>query len=258
MADKISKAIKIGFAEDFHGETELILRELKDAEMSFEHQIVSSESELLEMLSSFQPDVVVSPYSLRETNAIKLLTLTRKAGAETPFILLAFDLSEDIAIDLLAEGIEDYVLRSTIKRLPVAIRKALQRHKTQLELKISETQLRKSEASLNEAQKIAKIGSWEWEISKEEVLFSDEMYRIYDTEPKPFNLEMIKTFVHPDDRDWIGKYLVKGLTEGYEEVVDYRIVSELGVTKFVRSHTEVIRDSKGDIVKLFGTLQGHY
>jgi len=151
MADKISKAIKIGFAEDFHGETELILRELEDAEMSFEHQIVSSESELLEMLSSFQPDVVVSPYSLRETNAIKLLTLARNTGADTPFILLAFDLSEDIAIDLLAEGIEDYVLRSTIKRLPVAIRKALQRHKTQLELKISETQLRKSEASLNEA-----------------------------------------------------------------------------------------------------------
>jgi len=81
------------------------------------------------------------------------------------------------------------------------------------------------------------------------------MYRIYDAEPKPFTLEMVKSFVHPDDRDWIGKYLVRGLTEGYEEVVDYRIVSGLGVTKFVRSHTEVIRDSKGDIVKLFGTLQ---
>ena len=149
--------IRIGLVEDFHGETELILRDLKDAEMNFEHQVASSEKELLELFQVFDPDVVLTPYSLKQTNAAKLLNLAREAGYDRPFILLAFDLSEDIAIDLLAEGIEDYVQRSTLKRLPVAIRKALQRYKTQLELQLSEGKIRTSERSLRNMVRNAPI-----------------------------------------------------------------------------------------------------
>lgn len=255
MADKISKAIKIGFAEDFHGETELILRELKDAEMSFEHQIVSSESELLEMLSSFQPDVVVSPYSLRETNAIKLLTLARNAGADTPFILLAFDLSEDIAIDLLAEGIEDYVLRSTIKRLPVAIRKALQRHKTQLELKISETQLRKSEALLREAQSIAKIGSWVLDSASGNVEWSDEMYVIHGIEKKPVDVEEIRNMVHRDDHALFDSSM-ESLVSGKDTSMVYKIiVPNTNDIKYLFANGRVTRNEDGAIKSITGTVQ---
>lgn len=157
MAKEIQSAIKIGFVEEFHGETDLIIRELKDSEMNFEHAVVSEEPDFLGMLRSFQPDVILSPYSLKDTNAVKLLKIARESGAETPFILLAFDLSEDIAIDLLAEGIEDYVQRSTLKRLPVAIRKALQRYKTQLELQLSERKIRTSEQALRNMVRNAPI-----------------------------------------------------------------------------------------------------
>lgn len=135
MSSASNAAIKIILVEDFHAESETILRELRDAELYFEHQVARSESELETVLGEFAADVILCPYSLKGTNAIKLLDLVRKTDVEVPFILLAFDLSEDIAIDLLAEGVEDYILRSTIKRLPVAIRKALQRHKIQLNLK---------------------------------------------------------------------------------------------------------------------------
>ncbi len=157
MNKKTTTAIKIGFVEEFHGETDLILRELKDAEMNFEHAVVSGEDSFVQMLESFLPDVVLSPYSLKDTNAVKLLKLARSSGNDTPFILLAFDLSEDIAIDLLADGIEDYVLRSTLKRLPVAIRKALQRYKTKLELQLSEGRLRASETALRNMVRNAPI-----------------------------------------------------------------------------------------------------
>lgn len=157
MSEKTGTAIRIGLVEEFHGETDLILRELKDSEMHFVDEVVRGEAAFLQMLNGFRPDVVLSPYSLKDTNAVKLLTLARKAGFDMPFILLAFDLSEDIAIDLLAEGIEDYVQRSTLKRLPVAIRKALQRHQTQLELQLSEGRLRASESALRNMVRNAPI-----------------------------------------------------------------------------------------------------
>jgi PAS domain S-box-containing protein len=140
--------IRILIVEDFHAETEALLIELRDAEMTFDKIIVKDEKGYKDGLVSFKPDIILSPYSLKGTNAIKLLGIAKKLDVEAPFILLAFDLSEDIAIDLLVEGIEDYVQESTLKRLPVAIKKALQRHKTQLELRISEKRLRASKEAL--------------------------------------------------------------------------------------------------------------
>ena len=122
--------------------------ELRDAEMSHKTFIAKDEASYKSGLASFKPDVILSPYSLKSTNAIKLLSLARKSNVDVPFILLAFDLSEHIAIDLLGEGIEDYVQESTLKRLPVAIKKALQRYKTQLELQLSEKRLRASEDAM--------------------------------------------------------------------------------------------------------------
>ncbi|MFT6760592.1 MAG: two-component system sensor histidine kinase UhpB, partial [Psychroserpens sp.] len=95
--------IRILIVEDFHAETEALLIELRDAEMTFDKIIVKDEKGYKDGLVSFKPDIILSPYSLKGTNAIKLLGIAKKLDVEAPFILLAFDLSEDIAIDLLVE-----------------------------------------------------------------------------------------------------------------------------------------------------------
>ncbi|MDP6908242.1 MAG: PAS domain S-box protein, partial [Flavobacteriales bacterium] len=157
VQEKSAESIRILVVEDFQAETEALVRELIDAELPHEIVVVTSEKDYKEEIGSFSPNIILSPYSLEKTNAVKLLGIARSQGSDAPFILLAFDLSEDIAIDLLAEGIEDYVLRSTVKRLPVAIRKALQRYKNQLDLKLSELRLRSSEEALRNMVREAPI-----------------------------------------------------------------------------------------------------
>jgi PAS domain S-box-containing protein len=249
------KPIKIIIVEDFHAETEGVMRELEDADFSYEIEVVRNEIDFKTQLENFQPDVILSTYSLAGTNAVKLLSTTRDLDISVPFILLAFDLSEDIAIDLLSAGIEDYVLRSTLKRLPVAIRKALQRYKIQLELLLSEAKLRGSEASLQEAQKIAHVGSWEWEIDKHEVKCSDEMFRIYCTERKNFTLADMLHFIHPKDKDRVGRLMAKGREDGLLPIQEYTIIAADGTVKDVRSHAEPVINNQGDITKIIGTLQ---
>ncbi|MBI1289371.1 MAG: PAS domain-containing protein [Flavobacteriales bacterium] len=247
--------IRIIIVEDFHAETEAVVRELEEADMNFVTEVVTTKKDFKKALGSFNPDVILSSYSLAETNAIKLLGTTRKSGVMAPFILLAFDLSEDIAIDLLGAGVEDYVLRSTLKRLPVAIKKALQRYKTQLELLMSEVKLRSSETSLREAQKIAKVGSWEWNLSTNQVICSDEMFRIYDCDPDSFTLEDARNFIHPKDRERVAELMEEALPSGVLPVLEYTIVTADGQTKEVRAIAEAIKNPKGEVVKLFGTLQ---
>lgn len=247
--------IRIIIVEDFHAETENVLRELDDADFNYVNEVVKNEDGFRTALRSFRPDVILSPYSLSGTNAVKLLSLARKSGVDAPFILLAFDLSEDIAIDLLGAGIEDYVLRSTLKRLPVAIRKALQRYKTQYELILSEAKLRQSEASLRQAQKIAMVGSWEWDLDKDEVVCSDEMFRIYESNDRPFTLQQAQGFVHPKDKERVASLMVKGLSGGFVPVVEYTIIAGNGTVKEVRANAELVTDSKGKVIKVIGTLQ---
>lgn len=247
--------IRIIIVEDFHAETESVVREFEDADLNFVAEIVHSKKDFKKAAASFNPDIILSPYSLADTNAIKLLSAARNQGCSAPFILLAFDLSEDIAIDLLGAGVEDYVMRSTLKRLPVAIRKALQRHKTQLELLLSEAKLRSSEASLREAQKIAKVGSWEWDIKSDLVSCSDEMFRIYGSEPAAFTLDDAKNFIHPKDRERVSELMTAALPNGVLPVLEYTIVAADGKVKDVRAIAEAITNSKGEVIKLFGTLQ---
>lgn len=247
--------IRIIIVEDFHAETEAVVRELEEADLNFVAEVVATKKDFKSALQSFKPDIILSSYSLAETNAIKLLGTTRKEGCTVPFILLAFDLSEDIAIDLLGSGVEDYVLRSTLKRLPVAIKKALQRYKTQLELLLSEVKLRASEFSLTEAQKIAKVGSWEWDIGKDSIVCSDEMFRIYGCERMDFTLSDAHKFIHPKDKERVSKLMMKGLPNGLMPVLEYTIVAADGTIKDVRANAEAVKNSKGDILKVIGTLQ---
>jgi PAS domain S-box-containing protein len=94
------------------------------------------------------PDVVLCPFSLPDTNVLRMMNAARKLGCQAPFILLAYDLAEEIAIELLSAGIEDYITRTTLKRLPVAIRKALQRHQTHTELRMSHARIKASEQAI--------------------------------------------------------------------------------------------------------------
>jgi PAS domain S-box-containing protein len=73
------------------------------------------------------------------------------------------------------------------------------------ERKRAEAALRASEAHLNQAQRIAHIGSWEYDVQTKEISWSDEIYRIYGVRRGEFipTIESILELIHPDDRDGI-------------------------------------------------------
>jgi PAS domain S-box-containing protein len=75
------------------------------------------------------------------------------------------------------------------------------------ERKEAEEKLRKSEARLVEAQRIAHLGNWEWEVKTGEVFWSDDTFRIYGYEPKEVEptVDKLMKLVHPDDRELVRK-----------------------------------------------------
>jgi PAS domain S-box-containing protein len=116
--------------------------------------------------------------------------------------------------------------------------------------------LRKGEASLTNAQRIAHMGNWDWDIVTGELRWSDEIYRIFGLEPQQFGAtyEAFLNTVHPDDRKHVQESVNKALDEGAPYNIDHRIVLPSGDVRFVNEQGEVAFNSAGEPVRMNGVV----
>ncbi|MBI5308738.1 MAG: diguanylate cyclase, partial [Planctomycetes bacterium] len=117
--------------------------------------------------------------------------------------------------------------------------------------------LRKSEASLAHAQRIAHLGNWGWDVIENEVHWSDEVYRIFGLIPQNFGAtyEAFLHSVHPDDREFVKKSLTVALQEKILREKEYRIVLPNSSVRVVYTQGEVVSDSTGRVIQVRGTIQ---
>ncbi|HJU86347.1 MAG TPA: MASE1 domain-containing protein, partial [Gemmatimonadota bacterium] len=115
--------------------------------------------------------------------------------------------------------------------------------------------LQKSRSVLSDAQKVAHIGSWEWDILTNKVAWSDELYRIYGLEPESVEIsyESYIARVHPEDRDRAASS-IRAALEGAEEFeFEERIVRPDGEVRMLQSKGYVMRDESGLPRRMIGT-----
>jgi PAS domain S-box-containing protein len=124
------------------------------------------------------------------------------------------------------------------------------------EHKRAEEAVRRSEASLANAQRIAHLGNWDWDVVSNESCWSDEMYRIFGTDPQNFgaNFEAFLSTVHPDDRERVKKAVSESLYEGKPYNIEYRIVLPDGAEHIGHSQGEVNFDQAGKPIRMAGTV----
>jgi PAS domain S-box-containing protein len=120
--------------------------------------------------------------------------------------------------------------------------------------RLTEQALREQRALLSEAQKLAGLGSWEWDPESGRLLWSDQLYRIYGLSPESFqpSFETYLERVHPEDRQNSGAMMARALMDGRGFTLQERIVRPGGEVRHLRSHGEVVRDERGKPVKILG------
>jgi len=123
--------------------------------------------------------------------------------------------------------------------------------------KRAEQALRRSEAYLAEAHRLAKTGSWAYSPAAEKCIYwSDEMLRIFGLDPQRSNLpdrEEFLRLVHPEDRDRFNERIDKAFSEKADFVQDYRIVLTDGTVKHIHGIGHPVLDETGNIVEYVGT-----
>ncbi|MEP6686106.1 MAG: PAS domain S-box protein, partial [Verrucomicrobiota bacterium] len=141
----------------------------------------------------------------------------------------------------------------------IAVRKAAEEGAQESEREQRElaAQLGIERARLVAAQAVARLGSWEIDLSTHAVIWSDETYRIFETDPdqfQPTHQDFLQ-IVHPEDRAAVDKAFRKCFEQCSPCAIEHRLLMPDGRIKFVEERWEDIRDEQGKPVRSIGTCQ---
>ena len=125
------------------------------------------------------------------------------------------------------------------------------------ERKKYETTLKEKNELLFQAQSIAGIGNWKYDILQNSIEWSDEVYRIFGYEPGEINIELdrIRERIHPDDLEMHDKILKSAIDTGNYQKENYRVLLPDGTIKYINADGKAMRNDSGDIVKVIGVVQ---
>jgi PAS domain S-box-containing protein len=118
-----------------------------------------------------------------------------------------------------------------------------------------EQELVSSERNLAEAQTIAMLGSWEYDMEKDEEHRSDEFFRILGIAPINGGRahDSIFDYIHPDDKDFVMKKIVETLEKGKPYDVEYRIIRPDGAVRVIHARGKTLENSDGKKTRFLGT-----
>jgi PAS domain S-box-containing protein len=139
--------LRILLLEDVAPDAELVQRQLRKEGLAAETHIVWDRESFRRELDSFEPQVIVSDFSMPQFSAVDALQLLQDRGQKIPFILYTGTQSEEAAVTVMKLGADDYLLKSSLTRLPSAITNALERHQAKARERDAIEALRRSEQS---------------------------------------------------------------------------------------------------------------
>ena len=147
------------------------------------------------------------------------------------------------------------------KKAEEALKKAHENLEEKVKARTSELEeaynsLKESEKGLAEAQKMAHIGNWDWDLVTGETYWSEEIYRIYGRNPQESGATYneLLNYIHPDDREYVDNAIKKSFN-GKPSGIDYRIVLDNGEERTVHSESEVIFDENNIPIRAKGIIQ---
>jgi diguanylate cyclase (GGDEF)-like protein/PAS domain S-box-containing protein len=141
----LKRTLRILFVEDNPADFELCVRVLRKAQLDFQADLVDTPAAFEEKLHAHVYDVVVADYRLEGWTGVEALNSLRYRSQDTPFILVTGVLGDETAIDCMKQGVDDYVLKDHLSRLPVAINSVLREQFLREARRHAATLLRESE-----------------------------------------------------------------------------------------------------------------
>src|SRR5439155_405969 len=189
----------------------------------------------------------------------KALAIARESRGDIPFIFISGTIGENVAVDMMKAGADDYVMKNNLARLLPALERELREAEVRRGRSLAEERLHESEAALHRAHVMAKIAHVVTGLDGSFERWSDTLPLLIGVEPAqmPRSTREWLDLLHPDDREGFRATAIEAVRTGMRKDVEYRLRRADGEWSRVRQVIEPLQsqaDAEGG-ARWFSTLQ---
>lgn len=246
--------IQLLIIDDSESDSDLIVRELARSEFNIKSHRVDTGDDLRAALQGSDWDVIISDFNIPGFGAGEALKILHELGKDIPFILVSGQIGEEDAVSIMKSGAHDYVMKDKLARLPLAVKRELKDAAVRSERNNALERLRESSVLMRQAQKLANLGNWFWDMRTNSITWSDELYSIYGIERSAFKatFESYLALIHPEDRKRVEDLIINALKSKESVEFEERIVRPSGEVRILKSWGAVRTNEYGMPIKMYG------
>ncbi|MFN2520533.1 MAG: EAL domain-containing protein [Candidatus Limnocylindria bacterium] len=250
------RPLRVLLAEHSADDAQVTLLALRDGGYLPTHERVETATSFREAIERGSWDVVISDHNMPAFSSSAALAILRESDADMPFFIVSGRIGEDAVMTAMRSGAHDYVPKDSVGRLGAAVARELVARDARLEGRASAAALRRSEARLLEAQRLAQIGNWEWHVPPGRLLWSAELFRIHGVEghPQPDHAGFLRS-VHSEDREFVRAEMDAAFLGHRDFSLEHRLVRPDGTVRVVQMRGRMLVDATGDSIGMLGTSQ---
>ena len=244
--------------EDVATDAELMLRELRRAGIRCDAHRVDTAVEYRRELEDFQPQVILSDFSMPSFDGMEALRIASESYPHIPFIFVSGTLGEEYAVRALKNGATDFVLKNNLLRLPPSVERAIKEVEERRARQVLEQQVHESEERFRQlAENISEV-FWVHAVDSEQSLYISPAYeRVWGSargDVKRVHRDWLES-IHPEDRTQVRKSLEEMSTGAKAFDVEYRIVRPDGSLRWIHDRGFPVRDAQGRIYRAAGIAE---
>lgn len=250
----MTKQLRVLVVEDSADDAEMLIRRLRREAIDVEWVRVETAETMREALSSRHWDVVVSDYSMPTFSAQEARAVLTETGRDIPFIIVSGTIGEETAVNALKAGAHDFMTKGNLSRLVPAIEREMRDADERRTLRAMEKALSETRQRMRFALEASGVGTWEWDVVSDRVMWSDILERLHGIRPGGFagTFDAFIEVMHPHDRRRVRDNREKFLTDPNNSRVEYRVTWPDGSMHWIVSIGRAFHDDAGRPVRAAG------
>lgn len=256
MRSKMS--IHILLIDDNPNDRFLAARELK---LKFAHGItfdeITNEEDLEQALLTGNFDLAVTDNKLLWIDGLTVVRKIKDKYPNCPVIMFTDSGTEEIAVEAMKAGLDDYVLKKQhYRRLVVAIEKCLEQKRIKEEYAANQKLLYEHQERFRVAQDAANLGIWDWDLITNTITWNDNHERLFGLEIGSFDgtYETFINCVYNEDRDLISQALEFALENNSDFYQEFRVVWSDNSIHWIASKGHFFYDDSSKAIRASGII----
>jgi len=249
----MSETLRLLLVEDNPADVDMIRELLSEpGPIRFEMESASRLGHAIERVQSGGIDVVLLDLGLPDSQGLDTFDRMRNAAPDLPIVVLTGNADHETARAAVKAGAQDYLIKGQVRE-DLLVRAMLYA----MERKQADKALRESEQRLKEAQRLGRIGHWDYDLETRRIRWSDMVFALFERDPKlgPPTEEEEAAYYSAADAERLRECARTTVEKGEPYEIDVTAVLPSGRCMNVAALGAPVRDSRGRIVGLHGTVQ---